>query len=79
MYTGQSLVDQYDLEPCFIVDALVFGMSSMYGGRLNENGCEMKVYSALPVKLTRLYLSLRQNRKLYDALVGFVELDAISV
>ena len=58
------------------VGTLLFGMSSLYGGRLNENDCEMKVYSGIAREINEALLvaSRGGNRKLLDALVGFVEL-----
>ncbi len=48
------------------VGTLLFGMSSMYGGRLNENDCEMKVYSGIAREVNEALLvaSRAGNRKL---------------
>lgn len=63
------------------VGTLLFGMSSMYGGRLNENDCEMKVYSGIAREVNEALLvaSRAGNRKLLTThLLDLSNSDAIS-
>ena len=63
------------------VGTLLFGMASMYGGRLNENECEMKVYSGIAREINEALLvaSRAGNRKLLTThLLDLSNSDAIS-
>ena len=63
------------------VGTLLFGMSSMYGGRLNENDCEMKVYSGIAREINEALLvaSRAGNRKLLTTpLLDLSNSDSIS-
>ena len=63
------------------VGTLLFGMSSMYGGRLNEHECEMKVYSGIAREINEALLvaSRAGNRKLLTThLLDLSNSDSIS-
>lgn len=63
------------------VGTLLFGMASMYGGRLNENECEMKVYSGIAREINEALLvaSRAGNRKLLTThLLDLSNSDSIS-
>lgn len=63
------------------VGTLLFGMASMYGGRLNENDCEMKVYSGIAREINEALLvaSRAGNRKLLTThLLDLSNSDSIS-